>query len=152
MIKIREIYHDDLDLIKGLLKELQQPMQVQYDLESINFDLMLEEMGSLPPIYSNIIAVEGRKVVGFLSMICYKTFLNRGGTALITELVVSEKFRRKGVGSMLIEKAVKIAKQRGMDELEVGTDKDNEIAKAFYRKKGFPTEYVLFGNIFSGNP
>ncbi len=151
MIKIREIYHDDLDLLKDLLKELQQSTQTQHDLENIDFDLMLEEMVSSPSIYSNFIAMEGRKAAGFISMICYKTFLNRGGTALITVLIVSEKCRRKGVGSMLIEKAVKIAKQRGMDELEVGTDKDNEIAKAFYRKE-FPTEYVLFGNIFSDQP
>ncbi|HEB32567.1 MAG TPA: GNAT family N-acetyltransferase [Spirochaetes bacterium] len=121
MIKIREIYHDDLDLLKGLVKELQQSTQWRHDLDSINFDSMLEEMGSLPSIYSNIIAMEGRKAAGFLSMICYKTFLNRGGTALITVLIVSGKYRRKGVGSMLIEKAVEIAKQIGMDELEVGT-------------------------------
>jgi ribosomal protein S18 acetylase RimI-like enzyme len=152
MIKVREIYHDDLDFLKDLIKELQQTMQTQHDLESINYDLMLEEMGSLPSIYSNIIAVEDLKVVGFLSMICYKTFLNRGGTAMITELIVSIKYRRKGVGGVLIEKAVEIAKHRGMDELEVGTDQENEIAQAFYSKSGFHTEYVLFGNIFSGNP
>lgn len=151
MINIREIHQDDLDLIKGLLKELQQTMKVKHDLDNINFDLMLEKMERSPSIYSSIIASEGRKVVGFLSMICYKTFLNTGGTGLITELVVSEKYRRKGIGSMLIEKAVEIAKQRGMDELEVGTDMDNEIAKAFYRKE-FHTEYALFGNIFPGTP
>lgn len=152
MIKIREIYHDDLDLLKSLIRELQQTMQTQHDLEGINFDLMLEEMSSLPSIYSNIIAEDDLKVVGFLSMICYKTFLNRGGTALITELIVSKKYRSKGVGGVLIEKALEIAKQRGMDELEVRTDKENEIAQAFYKKSGFHTEYVLFGNIFSGSP
>jgi ribosomal protein S18 acetylase RimI-like enzyme len=151
MIKIREIHHDDLVLLKGLLMELQESSQTLHAPDSINFDLRLEEMGSLPSIYSNIIAAEGKKVVGFLSMICYKTFSHRGGTALITELIVTEKFRRKGVGSMLIEKAAKIAKDRGMDELEVGTEKENETAQAFYRKSGFPMEYVLFGNIFSGS-
>ena len=149
MIKIREIHHEDLDLLMGLLKELHERSQTLHDPDSINLDLMLEEMGNLPSIYSNIIAMEGQKAVGFLSMISYKTFLHRGGTALINELVVSENHRRKGVGSMLIQKAIEIAKQKGMDELEVGTEKENKIAKAFYRKSGFHTEYVLFGNIFS---
>ena len=50
---------------------------------------------------------------------------------------------------MLIQKAVEIAKQKGMDELEVGTEKENKTAQSFYKKNGFDTEYVLFGNIFS---
>ena len=149
MIKIRDIHHGDLDLLKGLLKELEESSQTLHDPESINFDLMFEEMGRLPSIYSNIIAMEGRKAVGFLSMISYKTFLHRGGTALINELVVSEKYRRKGVGSMLIQKAIEIAKQNGMDELEVGTEKENKSAQSFYKKSGFDKEYALFGNVFS---
>jgi ribosomal protein S18 acetylase RimI-like enzyme len=149
MLKIREVCHQDLDSIKDLLIELQETTQTQEDLRSIDFDDMLDEMRHLPSIYSNIVAVDDKKAVGFLSMICYKTFLHRGGTALITELIISKSCRRKGIGRMLIEKAVEIAKQNGMDELEVGTEKENNIAKTFYRNTGFNIEYVLFGKTFS---
>ena len=149
MLKIREVCHGDLDSIKDLLKELQAFTQIKKDLDSINFDNMLDEMRSLPSMYSNIIAVEDKKAVGFLSMICYKNFLHCGGTALITELIVSNHFRRRGIGKKLIEKAIEIAEQNGMDELEVGTEKENKIAKTFYRNTGFKTDYLLFGKIFS---
>ncbi len=37
---------------------------------------------------------------------------------------------------------------RGLDELEVGTEKTNQGAQRFYQKCGFDQEYVLLGMEF----
>jgi hypothetical protein len=34
---------------------------------------------------------------------------------------------------------------RGMDEIEVSTERDNGLARQFYRRQGFDEEYVLLG-------
>ena len=48
----------------------------------------------------------------------------------------------------MVERAKEEALRRGMDELEVGTEKTNEGAQAFYKKCGFDEEYVLLGMEF----
>ena len=101
-----------------------------------------------PEIYSNYVATENDKIVGFLSIVFYKTFLHKGGTALINELVVAEAHRNKGIGRRLIQKAIQSAKSRGMDEIEVGTEISNTIAQNFYKKVGFNEEHVLLGREF----
>jgi ribosomal protein S18 acetylase RimI-like enzyme len=47
-----------------------------------------------------------------------------------------------------VEWAVAAAKEAGLDEIEVGTEKDNTGAIAFYRRTGFCEEYVLLGKEF----
>ncbi len=42
------------------------------------------------------------------------------------------------------------ARRRGMDEIEVGTEKTNLAAQRFYRRVGFDEEYVLLGEDFHG--
>jgi GNAT superfamily N-acetyltransferase len=107
-------------------------------------------MEQYPEIYCNLIAEEDGDAVGFLSLIFYKTFFHRGGTALINELVISQPYRSKGVGTALMARAKEEALTRGMDELEVATGQENRRAQAFYRKCGFDGEYILFGMEFRG--
>ena len=84
-------------------------------------------------------------MVGFLSMVFYKTFLHKGGTALINELIVAKSHRNKEIGKMMIEKAIQSAKSKGMDEIEVGTEVSNKKAQNFYKNAGFNADYVLLG-------
>lgn len=81
-------------------------------------------------------------------MVFYKTVFHRGGTALINELIVTRKHRGRGIGTKLVEAAVREAKARGMDEIEVGTEKGNGRAIGFYQANGFDEEYVLLGREF----
>jgi GNAT superfamily N-acetyltransferase len=114
-------------------------------VQEIDIESLFREMNGNPRIYQNWVAVEGERVVGFLSLIFYKTLFHEGGTALINELVVEQDRRGQGVGRLLIERAVAEARQRGMDEIEVGTEKGNAAAQRFYRNSGFDEEYVLLG-------
>ena len=148
MIIIRDLAKEDLDSLKILLDELNNALEVKHQFNQNDISLVYKDLSKYPEIYSNYIAIENNKMVGFLSIIFYKTFLHKGGTALINELVIAESHRNKGIGNILIEKAIHSAKSRGMDEIEVGTEKSNINAQNFYKKAGFNEEHVLLGKEF----
>lgn len=57
-------------------------------------------------------------------------------------LAVDANFRGKSVGTKLIQAAMKRAKALGFDEIQVATQKKNEIACRFYTKNGFVQERI----------
>lgn len=146
---IRKCRKEDLGTVLQLLNELSEVAGGWENPQSIQpLEQMFHNMEQYPEIYWNIIAEADGKIAGFLSMIFYKTFFHKGGTALINELVVNKDFRGRGIGKTLIETAKKEALERGMDEMEVGTEKTNQAAQKFYGGCGFDEEYVLLGMEF----
>lgn len=55
----------------------------------------------------------------------------------IWELLVKEEFRRKGVGTLLVNHAVELSKEREARMLVVETQSCNVLAINFYRENGF---------------
>lgn len=147
-IGIRECRLEDLPTVAELLRELGEYASSHAELSIDDLSAMLTEMLDAPEFYANYVAVWDTKVVGFLSMVFYKTMFHRGGTALINELVVVSDCRKQGIGRLLLARAVSEARLRGMDEIEVGTEFGNKGAQAFYHKQGFTEEYLLLGMEF----
>ena len=52
-------------------------------------------------------------------------------------VLVSESFRRKGIGSNLIKIGLKVAEKWNYDKLYLAVDVDNTIALDLYTKLGF---------------
>lgn len=75
------------------------------------------------------------KVIG--SCIC--TFYNNGkaNVMIIDNVKVDKNHRRKGIGTTLMKEAIKIAKKRKVDSIELVVNSDNTIAKRMYKKNGF---------------
>jgi ribosomal protein S18 acetylase RimI-like enzyme len=145
MIVVRDLRKEDLAALTNLLDDLNNALKVKHQFNEKDINLIYSDLSKYPEMYSNYVAIENDKVVGFLSMVCYKTFLHKGGTALINELVVAESHRNKGIGKLLIEKAIQLAESRRMDEIEVGTEVSNVKAQNFYKHAGFNEENVLLG-------
>lgn len=148
MIIIRDLGKEDLISLKVLLDDLNNAIKFNHEINEKDLNSVYVNIDKYPEIYSNYVAIENDKIVGFLSIVFYKTFLHKGGTALINELIVAETHRNKGIGKKLIQKAIQSAKSRGMDEIEVGTEITNIKAQNFYKKTGFNEEYVLLGREF----
>ncbi|MGE5509206.1 MAG: N-acetyltransferase family protein [Chitinophagales bacterium] len=145
---VRPCTREDLPAVGKLLAELSEVARGQALPDLARREVLLAEMEAEPGTYLNLVAEREGRVVGFLSLVFYRTFFHEGGTALINELVVRRDLRRAGIGRALVDRAQAEAKARGMDELEVGTERTNEPALAFYRKAGFEQEYVLLGMEF----
>jgi aminoglycoside 6'-N-acetyltransferase I len=85
-----------------------------------------------------LLAYSGEKIAGVL--LAYALHHPDGnGHLYVHELDTHPDFRRQGVATLLMNEAFKFAKALGMDELWLGTEDDNEAAKALYQKLG-PTE------------
>lgn len=147
-LEIRRCESGDLPVVSELMKELSEVAHATVDFRLEAMERLFVEMVKAPETYLNLVAVLEGRVVGFASVIFYKTLFHEGGTALINELIVSRDLRGGGIGTALVQRAKGEAVARGMDEIEVGTERVNVAAQRFYRKRGFDEEFVLLGMEF----
>ncbi len=145
---VRLCEEKDLPVVVNLITQLADVDTGGKDFDVVRFRDLFRKMSAQPDVYANFVYEVDGKVAGFLSMVFYMTFFHRVGTAQVNELVVADGYRGQGIGQALMKAAEDEARKRGMDELEVGTEKENVKAQAFYRKYGFDEEYVLFGMEF----
>lgn len=101
-----------------------------YNLEFDDFWKPLNLKSELENITSKyIVAKEGNTIVGFAG-IWFSV-----DDAHITNIVVRKDFRNKGIGSLLLERLIELAKCKTAFTLEVNVK--NKIAQKLYFKYGF---------------
>ena len=69
----------------------------------------------------------------------------RGGSAIINGLVVKEGNRGRGIGTALLDFALKEIKKRKANEVRLIVQEDNTTAKKLYKKFGFEKRREFFG-------
>lgn len=149
MTGIRTMEEQDISAVRSLILQLASDLGEVFDLDHAHYLLQYQAMQRYPDIYQNYVYCFEGEVVGFLSLVFYRSFFHKKGTALVNELVVSQEYRNQKIGKALIEYAMQVARELGFDEIEVGVMKENEGALAFYRRNGFDEEYLLLGREFS---
>jgi len=145
---IRNLKKQDIDSLIHLLQELNTSL---HENQVIHLNSILghfSEMEKNKDIYLNLVYEENGSIIGFMSMIYYRSMYHRKGTALINELIVTNEYRNTGIGSKLLEYGIQRAKENGMDEIEVGVMKNNAKAIKFYKNHGINEEYLLLGMEF----
>jgi len=94
------------------------------------------------------VAEEENAVVGFVTVLAKEPFMELddppGHYALITDLVVLESHRGRGIGRRLLERAEVYAKQAGATELRVGVLTNNRTARRLYLDVGFQPHLEIF--------
>ncbi|HVY01508.1 MAG TPA: GNAT family N-acetyltransferase [Candidatus Nanoarchaeia archaeon] len=85
------------------------------------------------------ISLDENKIVGFgdLKII--------GGTAYMGELIVDKKFRKKGIGKMIITHLEEYAKKKNCHRFFLETSEKHTDAVRFYKRNGF-TELARLPN------
>ena len=70
---------------------------------------------------------------------CLCTFYNNGkaNVMIVDSVEVEEQYRGQGVGTKLTQKVIELAKNRGVDSIELNVNKDNIQAKKLYERAGF---------------
>lgn len=149
-LQTREARAGDLESVLGLLRQM--PGATGLWEASADARDVLEDMLARPAFYMNRVACreEDGRVIGFVSVVFYKSLLHKGGSALINELVVDAAQRGRGVGRTLLDEAIAEARTRGMDEIEVSTFFGNDAAIRLYRSAGFTEEYLMLGMELDG--
>ena len=84
------------------------------------------------------------EVIGFCAYAIVKNLWQAGYISYMYAMVVDEKQRGKGFGTMLINESIKDSKDKGLKRLELDSGFQREKAHEFYMKLGFEKRAFLF--------
>lgn len=117
-----------MNLIKALAEYEKAPEQVSNTAEDLGRHLFEER------ICDALVVQEGEEIVGFaLYYTNYSTW--KGKCLYLEDFFVLPEFRRGGIGSILFDEVVKIAKARKVRRMDWQVLDWNEPALNFYKKK-----------------
>lgn len=131
MFDIRVAKSGDEVAILGLIKELalyeKAPEQVTNTVEQLRIDLFEDK------ICSAIVAEENHEIIGFaLYYISYSTW--KGRCLYLEDFYVQEHKRQLGLGTLLFEEIVEIAKRLNVKRMDWQVLEWNQPAISFYEK------------------
>lgn len=91
------------------------------------------------PMSWNYLAILGTRLVGFMRLRQTAEVVHLLGTNTLElqRLYVETSMKGKGIGTVLMEEALRFAKARGFDWIWLGVWERNFAAQEFYRKWGF---------------
>ena len=92
------------------------------------------------PDYELVMADLEGETVGFIDQWIIHDFAHGAKLSYIQNLYITSKHRRKGIGSRLLEEIIRSAENKGVLEIHVVTEFENEAAINLYRKHGFVEE------------
>jgi len=132
MMKIRDAEPRDVTFIFELIKELalyeRAPEQVTNTAENLHHDLFVET------ICEAIVAEDGGEIVGFaLYYTSYSTW--KGRCLYLEDFYVKEIHRKKGIGKLLFDEVLRIAKTKNVKRMDWQVLAWNEPGIQFYKKE-----------------
>lgn len=129
---IRPATKSDVGSVLNLIRELAQYENAPHEVSNTEQQLAHDLFGD-NPVCECIVAVHETQVVGFaLFYTAYSTW--KGKCLYLEDLYVQEKFRRSGIGKLLFDDVLHLAKSRGMKRLSWQVLEWNEPAIQFYKK------------------
>ena len=87
-----------------------------------------------------LLAIEGRRSVGFLRATALRQPHTRRPQMFLYEIAVAPDCRRRGIARALIEQLLRLCRSRGFEEVFVFTSPHNRPAVRLYRTTGAVTE------------
>jgi len=131
-MEIRPATPKDVPYIFDLIKELalyeKAPEQVTNTSENLHYDLFEA------PICEAIVAEENEEILGFaLYYTSYSTW--KGRCLYLEDFYVKEKCRKRGIGKLLFDEVVRIAKVKKVKRMDWQVLEWNEPGLRFYKKE-----------------
>jgi len=83
-----------------------------------------------------IVAEADGAVVGYAHLMTYQDLSHGALAGELLGLVVREDMRRQGIAAALMREIIRLARERGVGELHINTEQDNELAQRLYRSMG----------------
>tara|TARA_B100001741_G_scaffold285567_1_gene261839 strand:- start:90 stop:551 length:462 start_codon:yes stop_codon:yes gene_type:complete len=132
MINIRKGEKDDLPFVLELIKELADYEKCLHKVNVQISDLEKDGFGHNPLFYF-LVAEKDTQIIGMaLYYIHYSTW--DGKCLFLEDFIVQKKFRRKGVGKLLFNKIIDIAKKKKFNRVMWQVLNWNKTAINFYKK------------------
>ncbi|MCI4671927.1 MAG: GNAT family N-acetyltransferase [Bacteroidia bacterium] len=94
-----------------------------------------EQMVKDKDIFKCLIAVEGKEIVGFATYF-FAYYSWSGKAVYLDDLYVEEKYRGKGIGTLLFDRVMEVGKEANCFKMKWQVSSWNAKAQEFYRAKG----------------
>lgn len=91
-----------------------------------------------------LVALNGERIVGGLTAYELPMYQTESVEMFLYEIGVDEACQREGIASGLIAELKKICREKGIQTLFVGTEKQNQPAKKLYEKTGATLEEIAW--------
>lgn len=131
-IHIRKAKPTDMDAVFGLIKELAIYENAEDQVTNSVENLIEDGFGS-NAVFNCLVAEVNQQVIGFaLYYTSYSTW--KGRCLYLEDFLVTESWRRKGVGKLLFDEVYQIAKETKVKRFEWQVVDWNEPAINFYKK------------------
>lgn len=141
-IEISKYLESDLSSIDLLFQELQihenkfdRDKTTELDQARLYREDLLktlqEQSGEL------LVAKIEKKIVGLIAWYIEKEIEYSIPYAYISDIVVTSRMRAKGIGNLLMEKAIENINKNNIKRIHIGVLLANSMAKEFYNKLGF---------------
>ena len=96
------------------------------------------------PGHHMVVAIDGGVVVGQTAAVVHR-HPDKPTELYIDEVGVAPPYQRQGIARRMLEEMLAIGRSLGCEEAWVGTEPDNEAARALYAKRGAEAEtFVMF--------
>jgi len=149
-LEVRRVEERDLDVVadmiarlKVLNEELDPHFRVVEDLEEQARRYAKESLRNENVVMLVAYDSDTGEAAGVIRMeIVDRVFYKPRLKAVITDIYVKPKYRRRRVATTLLEKAKEEAKRRGAGIITAVYPANNVIAETFYEKEGFKTLQV----------
>ncbi|MFT5820597.1 MAG: GNAT superfamily N-acetyltransferase [Crocinitomix sp.] len=131
-IHIRNSVVSDMDAVFNLIKELAIYEKAENEVTN-SLENLIEDGFGPNALFKCIVAEVDQKVIGFaLYYTSYSTW--KGRCLYLEDFLVTETWRRKGVGKLLFDQVYQIAKEAKVGRFEWQVLDWNEPAINFYKK------------------
>lgn len=138
MIKIRKATGLDLSVVYAMICDLENS-KIDFDAFSKIYSLNLSNSDIL-----YLVAEYDENVVGFLSIHIQHILHHTNPTCELQELNIFEEYRSLQIGTELMLEAERIAKNLGLEEIELTTKVFRKRAQEFYTRLGYENTHLKF--------
>jgi len=90
-----------------------------------------------------LVAREGQQIVAMVNLLYTVSTALGTRVALLEDMVVAPSQRNCGLGSRLLDAAVRYARRNGCRRITLLTDSDNLSAQRFYQRQGFSRSSMI---------
>lgn len=131
-VHLRKAQSSDMEAVLSLIKELAVYENAGHEVTNTVANLIEDGFGD-QPIFKCIVATNDNVVIGFaLYYTSYSTW--KGKCLYLEDFLVTEAWRRKGVGKLLFDEVFRIAKETKARRFEWQVLDWNQPAINFYKK------------------
>ncbi len=124
---------DDAEAVARMLHDF----NVEFDTPTPGVTFLIERCRELIDAEETTVVLGGDPPLGLGVLFFRPSLYSRGFEAYLAELYVVPDRRDEGIGGAIMATAMKLSRERGSTEMQIGVDEPDVDTRRFYERLGF---------------